>query len=459
MDSLEDGGTLMREVYSIVMALLQPLLQFKLRRRGKQEPGYLVHMGERWGDYKHLEEEHAPSHVWNESSLAYRPTMWIHAVSLGETRAAAVLLRELRAALPGMRLLLTHGTATGRAEGEALLQEGDRQVWLPWDTPVAVARFLRRFQPEMGILIETEVWPNLAAACKSRHVPLLLVNARLSEKSLKKARRLAWLARPAYRALTAVYAQTHADAGRLTALGARVADVLGNLKFDARPSPQLLHLGKLWRAAWLAGLPQPKGVVIFASSREGEEALFIQCLANMPPEQRQAVQWLIVPRHPQRFDEVAALVQAAGLSLLRRSRWDQPGEVAQGKSGPASAVAEVWLGDTLGEMPAYYALADVALLGGSFLPLGGQNLIEAAACGCPVIMGPHTYNFAEAAQNSAEAGVAFEVSDLAEGVITAIEMLQKPELLNQCRFAATVFLKQHQGATKKTVDAIAALAR
>ena len=456
----------MREIYSIAMALLQPLLRLKLRRRGQIEPGYLEHMNERWGDYKHLEDEgHAPSHVWNESSLAYRPTLWIH----------AVLLRQLREALPGMRLLLTHGTATGRAEGKTLLQDGDRQVWLPWDTPVAVDRFLRRFQPEMGILIETEVWPNLVATCKARHVPLLLVNARLSEKSLNKALRLAWLARPAYQALTAVYAQTHADATRLTQLGARVADVFGNLKFDAQPSPSLIKLGQLWRTAWLATLPEQeskhddlngdvgkrvrKGVVMFASSREGEEALFIKLLADMSPEQRQSVQWLIVPRHPQRFAEVAGLVESAGLTLLRRSRWDQSSDSTPGKSGPASAPADVWLGDSLGEMPAYYALADLALLGGSFLPLGGQNLIEAAACGCPVIMGPHTFNFAEAAQNSAQAGAAFEVTDLNEALSTAVDMLQKQELLNQCRYATTAFLKQHQGATQKTVSVIAALAR
>lgn len=451
----------MREIYSLLMLLLQPLLRAKLRKRGQQEPGYLERMEERWGDYKQLDGAGQPhSHVWNESSLAYRPTLWIHAVSLGETRAAAVLLRELRQGLPGMRLLLTHGTATGRAEGKALLQDGDRQVWLPWDTPQAVDRFLRRFMPEMGILIETEVWPNLVAACKDRRIPLLLVNARLSEKSLRQAHRLSWLARPAYRSLTAVYAQTHADAGRLTELGARVADVFGNLKFDAKPAPQLLQLGLLWRKAWQESLTQPKGVIVFASSREGEEAIFLKLLADMPPVQRQSVQWLIVPRHPQRFNEVADMVLAAGLSLLRRSRWDQPMEgLPSGKTGPASVSAEVWLGDSLGEMAAYFALADLALLGGSFLPLGGQNLIEAAACGCPVIMGPHTFNFAEAAQNSAQAGAAFVVTDLAEGVSTAMDMLQKPELLNQCRYAATAFLKQHQGATRKSVAAIVARAR
>ncbi|MEY2952467.1 MAG: hypothetical protein RLZZ401_554 [Pseudomonadota bacterium] len=438
----------MRELYSIVMAVLQPLLRLKLWQRGRKEPGYRVYPAERWGNYPHLvADDAASSHVWNESSMAYRPTVWIHAVSLGETRAAAVLLAALRPLLPGMRLLLTHGTATGRAEGAGLLQVGDRQVWLPWDTPVAVDQFLRRFQPVLGVLIETEVWPNLVAACHTRGMPLLLVNARLSKKSLAKARRLRWLARPAYQALSAVYAQTHADAQRLGQLGAPVHDVLGNLKFDAQPSFALLAQGQQWRSAWMQQHVR-QTVVLFAISREGEEALFLAHLKTLSLAQRQAVQWLIVPRHPQRFDAVAALAQAQGFSVTRRSQW--------GAHGPASAApADIWLGDSLGEMPLYYALADLALLGGSFLPLGGQNLIEAAACGCPVIMGPHTFNFAEAAGASVAAGAAFEVRDLPEGVNTACDLLHKPDLLQACRQAARTFVAAHRGAAARTAAVIA----
>ena len=311
--------------------------------------------------------------------------MWIHAVSLGETRAAAILIERLRKLRPGVRILLTHGTATGRAEGERLLREGDAQAWLPWDTPKAVKRFLNHFQPSVGILMETEVWPNLVAQCKARGVPLVLANARLSAKSLTQARRLARLSRPAYASLAAVWAQTEGDAHRLAQAGATVKGVYGNLKFDAEPDAAQLERGRAWRSA--AGAP----VIMFASSREGEEDEFFRALKAsqpMPP-----VRWLVVPRHPQRFDEVAALAAQHGFTVSRRSGWTD---------GPATA--DIWIGDSLGEMAQYYACADAALLGGSFAPLGGQNLIEAAACGCPVIMGPHTFNFAEAAQLAQEAG-------------------------------------------------------
>jgi len=310
------------------------------------------------------------------------------------------LLTALRARWPTVRVLLTHGTATGRAEGAKLLQPGDLQAWLPWDTPGAVQRFVRHFRPQLGLLMETEVWPNLVAVCRAQGVPLVLANARLNATSLRKAQRLSWLSRPAYAGLAAVWAQTEADAQRLRSLGAPVQAVVGNLKFDVQPNAQQLAQGRTWRAR------QERPVVLLASTREGEEALWLQALQTLQPQEPlnkepktalsltqqaqaaikkqawQAVQWLLVPRHPQRFDEVAQQLQSAGLSVARRSQW---------ADGPASQ-ADVWLGDSLGEMPLYYALADVALLGGSFAPLGGQNLIEAAACACPVVLGPHTFN-------------------------------------------------------------------
>ena len=341
---------------------------------------------------EHAVEERFGHYAGTQASS--RPVLWIHAVSLGETRAAAILIAALRRAQPDLRLLLTHSTATGRAEGVRLLREGDAQAWFPWDTPRAVKGFLDHFRPSAGVLMETEVWPNVIALCRARGVPLTLANARLSDKSLAQARRLSRLARPAYGALRAVWAQTQADARRLAEVGATVQGVFGNLKFDAAPDPAQLAQGRDWRAA----SAQP--VVMFASSREGEEAEFLRAIAP-----HDSVQWLLVPRHPQRFDEVAALVAQSGLTVSRRSVWlDAP------------APAAVWIGDSLGEMALYYALADVALLGGSFAPLGGQNLIEAAACGCPVVMGAHTFNFGEAAQLAQEAGAARRVATMEEGV-------------------------------------------
>ena len=444
-------------LYSALTWAAQPLLRRKLRRRAVAEPGYGEHIAERFGHYAPSLDSLMPSDS-RYSADPCAPLVWIHAVSLGETRAAAILLTALRQQLPAMRLLLTHGTATGRAEGAKLLQPGDVQVWQPWDTRAAVARFLQRFRPSVGLLMETELWPNLVAGCRAHGVPLALVNARLSEKSQRQAQRLAWLARPAYAALTAVWAQTEADAQRLRHMGAPVQGVFGNLKFDVVPDAAPLAQGRAWRAR------SPRPVVLLASSREGEEALWLENaldLASKQPlshtghalaaiksevHQRQDVQWLIVPRHPQRFDEVAQLLEGAGLRVSRRSQWTH-----------APAPADVWLGDSLGEMALYYGLADVALLGGSFAPLGGQNLIEAAACACPVVLGPHTFNFAEAADLACAAGAAQRVVDMAQGVAAACALAQERASLALARDTAAQFAQAHRGAAQATAAAAAQL--
>ncbi len=434
--------SMVRAVYSLLMWLAQPLLKRKLARRGKVEAGYRDAIGERFGRYTQ-----PASSGW----------FWVHAVSLGETRAAAILLAALREADPHLRLLLTHGTATGRAEGAKLLRPGDVQVWQPWDTPGAVQRFLAHFRPSIGVLIETEVWPNLVAACHRRELPLVLVNARMSEKTLAEAERLAWLARPTYAALAAVHAQTEADAERLARLGAPVASVTGNLKFDARPDTAQAARGRRWRAN--AARP----VVLFASSREGEEAALFDVLKqNRPPVRVEsgvgapdsgAVQWLVVPRHPQRFDAVAALAAERGLTVVRRSGWGEsgPAEVAEVAEG-----ADVWLGDSLGEMALYYGLADVALLGGSFERLGGQNLIEALACGCPVVMGPHTFNFADAAAQAEAAGAAQRVEGIAEAVAAALRIAGDAGERQRLSALGEAFVDQHRGAARRTAEALLA---
>ena len=426
-----------RGLYSLLVWLAQPLLRRKLARRGVAEPGYLQAVPERFGHYD----------VPPDAGF-----IWLHAVSLGETRTAAILINQLRQRLPGMRLLLTNGTATGRAEGASLLQPGDVQVWQPWDTPGAVQRFLQHFKPRIGVLLETEVWPNLAAACRQAGVPLVLANARLSEKSLRNALRLAWIAKPAYQSLAAVWAQTEIGAQRLRQLGAPVSAVFGNLKFDAAPDAAQIAQGKAWRAA--CGRP----VILLASSREGEEARFLQLLQSFraaakaePADEAtksivDEVQWLIVPRHPQRFDEVAALIERHGLGVSRRSAWAlQP------------QAADVWLGDSLGEMALYYGLADVALLGGSFEPLGGQNLIEAAACGCPVVMGPSTFNFAQAARLAEAAGAASRADSMEAALQTALALTRDAPGRAAMAERGTGFAAAHRGAVDKTAAAVVAL--
>lgn len=447
---------MMRALYSLVTYAAQPWLRRKLARRALAEPLYGERVDERFGFYG-PELAFAPHAA---RSAPRKPVVWLHAVSLGETRAAAVLLARLRDSLPGMRLVLTHGTATGREAGRALLQPGDVQVWQPWDTPAAVGRFLAQYQPDVGLLMETEVWPNLVAGCAAHGVPLCLVNARMSDKTYRQSVRMRWLAGPAYRGLHAVWAQSEADAGRLRALGAPVRGVLGNFKFDATPDPDLLGRGRAWRG--VAGRP----VLMFASSREGEEQLLLDALkqkwplahsehgvdatesiaSDNVPESGLPFQLLVVPRHPQRFDEVAQAMAGAGYSVSRRSQW---------VDGPERA--DVWIGDSVGEMPLYYGMAHVALLGGSFAPLGGQNLIEAAACSVPVFMGPHLFNFSEASALAAEAGAAVPCADMADAVSRAYAMVTDATRLLAMQEAALGLGAAHRGAAKKTATEVAAV--
>lgn len=426
-----------RWLYSAFVWVVQPLLRRKLSRRGRSEPGYREAVEERFGCYGS-----AGSQGW----------LWVHAVSLGETRAAALLLARLRALRPDLRVLLTHGTATGREAGAALLRPGDVQAWLPWDTPAAVARFLGHFRPRVGVLMETEVWPNLVAGCRRAGVPLLLVNARLNERSFQQARRWRSLSRPAYGGLSAAYAQTASDAERLGQLGAPVEGVYGNLKFDVPTRSDSWAQGRRWRAA-LGARP----VWMWASSREGEEALWLaswgrcQTTGAWPSRLQDQPLWLVVPRHPQRFDAVERLLLAQGLRVFRCSGLDRS---RIGELPPEALEADVWLGDSVGEMPFYYGLSDLALLGGSYLPLGGQNLIEAAACDCPVIMGPHTYNFAEAASLAEEVGAAVRVADMDAALSQIGAWVDDPYALSQARAACRALLDRGAGASDRYAAAV-----
>jgi 3-deoxy-D-manno-octulosonic-acid transferase len=414
-------------LYGRAMWAMLPLLRRKLRRRGAQEPGYLLHPEQRWGLYPGV----APQ----------TGAVWVHAVSLGETRAAAILIKALRQQSPGVRILLTHGTATGRTEGLGLLQAGDVQVWQPWDMPSAVNRFLDHFQPRMAVLLETEVWPQLIHTCAQRGLPVHLVNARMSERSLKKAMRQRALALPAYARLSSALAQTEADAQRLRQLGAPVTAVMGNLKYDIQIDASQAALGQQWRAS------AQRPVVMLASSREGEEAQWLAVLGQLSAEDQASVQWLVVPRHPQRFDAVAQLIEAAGWSVQRRSQWPVG-------ATPEAQPKTVWLGDSLGEMQAYYHLASVAWLGGSFEPLGGQNLIEAAACGCPIVMGPHTFNFAEAAIQAEQHGAAIRVPSMAEAWAPTQRWVGQSETAQTAQGAARQWLAQGQGAARACAQSL-----
>ncbi len=431
---------LARLAYSTLLRLAAPLYLLRLWWRARHEPAYRHGLAQRLG--------------YGAGPQPAAGCLWLHAVSLGETRAAAPLIEALRAQQPGLRLLLTHGTATGLEAGRALLRTGDAQAWLPYDTPGAVRRFLRHHRPAVGVLMETEIWPNLLFEAHAAGLPMVLANARLSCRSQRKGQRLGALMHPAVVSLTLVLAQTEADAQRLRTSGAQRVQVLGNLKFDMTPKPELLARGQ----AWAAALGRP--VVMGAATREGEEALLLAAWrallsAAVPAQAKTQISaqarplLLLVPRHPQRFDEVAALVQQAHLTLARRSSWaDEP---------PAEAHrADVWLGDSLGEMPLYYAAAQVALLGGSFEPLGGQNLIEAAACGCPLLMGLYTFNFELAAEQAVQAGAARRCASLAEAVPLSVALCGAVERTVMAE-RALGFAAQHRGAAARMALAVGVL--
>ena len=413
-----------RLLYAIVFYLAQPLVWLRLLWRSRKQPEYLQHVAERYGFH---------------GASAPQPLLWLHVVSVGETRAAEPLIKALLSAYPDSTLLLTHMTPTGRATGgELIAKYGARliQAYLPYDLPDACGRFRDHFKPRFGLLMETELWPNLIAACAQRKIPLALINARLSAKSQAGYLRFAPLIRPTLAAIKAVAAQTPADGERLLTIGAQRLSVLGNIKFDVTPAPEKLELGKSWRQAlgqreiWLA-----------ASTREGEEAIILDAFARLDHPD---LLLLLVPRHPQRFNEVAALIEERRLALCRRSAGELP-----------TPQARVWLGDSMGEMPAYFAVADLALIGGTLLPFGGQNLIEAAACGCPVLVGPHTYNFAQATEDAIACGAALRIADADQAVAKVTQLLKDTESLQAMRVAAATFSQAHRGATARTLALIA----
>lgn len=411
-------------LYAAALRLLTPLYLLRLWRRGAREPLYRHALPERLGFYAGARPE--------------RGRVWIHAVSLGETRAASALIHALRERDPSLRILLTHSTATGREAAQALLREGDAMTWLPYDTPGAVRRFLRHWQPRIGVLMETEVWPVLQNEARCARLPMVLANARLSEKSLRQGLRFAALMRPAARRMTLALAQSEPDAARLRAMGAPRVEVAGNLKYDIAVDPALVARGQAW------GQRLGRPVLMLAVSREGEDQALLDEWARRPAPRPLLA---IVPRHPQRFDDVAALVQAAGLTLARRSTWgDEP--------PPSALAADAWLGDSMREMPLYYGLASVALLGGSFEPLGGQNLIEAAACGCPVLAGPHTFNFAEATELALAAGAALRCATLNEAVERGMALCGDAAARAAMSANALAFSTAHRGAAARMAAAL-----
>ena len=406
----------MRLLYTMVLRLALPLILLRLWWRGRREPGYRQDIPERFGFYTGERPERV---------------IWVHAVSVGEARAAAPLVRALGQAYPDHTILMTGTTAAGRDTLKQVYGESVLVAFLPYDYPESVQSFLERWHPRLGILMETEIWPNLLARCASHGIPVVLANARMSEKSARGYQRWRALSRPAIGSLAAVCAQSEADAARLRALGAQHVTVTGNLKFDVTLDEAQLAAGREWKAR--VGRP----VLLLASTREGEEKILLKELADDA-----AFLTVVVPRHPQRFDEVA------DLSDSRRTRNRIPGENER-----------IYLGDTMGEMAFYYAACDVAVIGGSFLPLGGQNLIEALGAGAPVVFGPSMYNFAEASRLALDAGAAIQTGDAAAAIARAVQLLSNADERARMALAGKTLCEAHRGATQRHVEILKALVR
>lgn len=435
---------MLRAIYRALWWIVAPLAVLRLWVRSRRERGYREHIAERFG----RRDAHALAARGPDDAA---PLIWIHAVSVGETRAAQPLVDALLAARPDAKILLTHMTPGGRATSEQLFGARVLRCYLPYDMPHLVRRFLRAWRPALGLVMETEVWPTLIDECRRADVPLVLTNARMSARSYRRAARFGAAAREVFGGFSRVLAQSPADAERLSALGARQVAVLGNLKFDMTTPPELAARGRAWRAAIGA-----RPVWVAASTREGEEALVLQAFAALATP---GALLILVPRHPQRFDEVAALVERCGLSCARRSAW-APGAVpaASESAAPAMLPADVavLLGDSMGELGAYYAASDVAFIGGSLLPLGGQNLIEACAVGVPVLIGPHVFNFTQATADAVAAGAAEQVRDPAD-LARALDALFADRARRVAMgAAAAAFAARHRGATARTLDVLLA---
>ncbi len=414
-----------RFLYSLFLYLALPFVPLKLLWRGIKQPAYLKHCGERFGFY---------------NGPVNQPIIWLHCVSVGETRAAEPLIQALQTQYPEHQILITNTTPTGRDASQQLFGNAVLRVYLPYDLPFAVNNFLNHFKPKIGLLMETELWFNLIAVCKQREIPLLLLNARLSEKSANGYAKLGKLASEGMQSLSAVAAQTAADFSRFQTLHANNISVAGNLKFDVKPPAGSVDKGLQLRKL----LGNKRTIFLAASTRKGEEKHILAAVKGLDILTTNLLT-IIVPRHPQRFNEVESIIQNSGLTYQRRSHL----------VGSVDKNIQVVLGDSMGELFTYYAACDFTLVGGSLFEYGGQNLIEAACMGKPILIGSHTFNFADATENAIRAQAAIRVKNMAalrDSIQYLLHNAPKREKMGE---AALSFSKASTGATMHLMKLIA----
>ena len=409
----------MRFIYSVLLYLLVPWVLARLAWRGVRNRGYWQRWGERFGFVARLSG----------------PTIWLHAVSVGEVRASAPLVKALTRDYPGHRILITTMTPTGSDTVRTLFGDSVAHCYVPYDLPSALWRFLNRTRPCLALIMETELWPNLFHQCRARAIPLFLANVRMSQKSARGYRRFARFTRATLANVSGVGAQTTEDADRMRALGAAQVEVTGSIKFEMEVPADLAANAVILRRGFGA-----RPVWVAASTREGEEPQVLDAFTQLR-ERFPELLLVLVPRHPERFEAVAKICRQRGFAIERRS-------------APLDGVAPttaILLGDTMGELLLFYAAADAAFIGGSLAPLGGQNLLEAAAVGTPVVFGPSMFNFSDISRMAIERGAGRRVQDAAELADAIGDYLTNPRVCRVAGDAGRLMVAANRGALLKTI--------
>lgn len=439
---LTEEYLLARYIYSLLFYLLIPVVVLRLLWRSIKAPAYRKRWQERFGFVR------KPAAF---SVADCSPVIWVHAVSVGETLAAVPMIRALQAKYPKGQLIVTTTTPTGSARVTASFGDSVFHCYAPYDLPCAVGRFLRRMAPDMVVIMETELWPNILHLSRRRGIPVVLANARLSASSARGYRRFSWLATPMLADLSCVAAQHQGDGERFVSLGLSpaVLTVTGNIKFDVVLDEAIRAKAKQLKGEWCKGERRGESqrvVWLVASTHRGEDDIILEAfsllLASLPDDVPQPL-LVLVPRHPERFNEVAQLCEQRGLTMVRRSEGIAP--------RPEQLVL---LGDTMGELLAFFGACDMAFVGGSLVPVGGHNIIEPAMWRLPIVTGPELHNFAEVSRLLLDAGGMAVCHDAAELSRWLGEMIKDPHRRETMGRAAQQIAEQNRGALDKLLTVI-----
>ncbi|WP_233468377.1 lipid IV(A) 3-deoxy-D-manno-octulosonic acid transferase [Zooshikella ganghwensis] len=423
---------LSRLLYTLLFYSVMPFVLLRLSYRAVKAPDYAKRWRERFG--------------WFTPRNTRRPAIWVHSVSVGETLAAIPLINKLQECYPQHQLVVTTMTPTGSAQVKSKLGDKVFHVYAPYDLPGAVQRFLAKIQPDLAIMMETELWPNTIAACHAQEIPVILANARLSHKSANGYAKFRSLVEPMLRQLSLVAAQDQASADRFKGLGvaADKVSVTGSIKFDLQPDQDQVATGCTLRQQWLKS-GKKQAVWVAASTHPGEDEQVLRAHQQLLKTHPQVL-LILVPRHPERFNQVATLIEQAGLRYIRRTSQQLADEQTQ-----------VILGDTMGELLMFFAACDVAFIGGSLVPHGGHNMLEASALGKPVLTGTHVFNFMEISKLLSESGGLLWVNDAETLVIEVGKLLKSPAQAEIVGQKGLQLVSQHRGAIDRLLVHIAAI--